>query len=107
MDLSQFCAAPSARLSYLMDKTNTEVPFRSYVDNLTVRRQRPAPRRSYMMTPETLIVIFVIAGSGGALYVAWRADKNAFKPTGPDEELVKRFVETAPLHLFTRPHRDL
>jgi len=52
------------------------------------------------MTPETLIVIFVIAGSGGALYVAWRADKNAFKPTGPDEELVKRFVETAPLHLL-------
>lgn len=49
------------------------------------------------MTLETLIVIFGIAGSVGAIYVAWRAHKNAFKPTGPDEELVKHFVETAPL----------
>ena len=53
------------------------------------------------MTLETLIVIFFgIAGSVGAIYVAWRAHKNAFKPTGPDEELVERFVETAPLHLL-------
>ncbi|MGR3598867.1 MAG: hypothetical protein ACU0FH_00450 [Heliomarina sp.] len=52
------------------------------------------------MTLETLFVIFGIAGSVGALYVAWRAHKNAFKPTGPDEELVERFVETAPLHLL-------
>ncbi|MFG6664802.1 hypothetical protein ACGYKB_16185 [Sulfitobacter sp. 916] len=49
------------------------------------------------MSFEVLIVIFGIAGSVGALYVARRAYKNAFKPTGPDEELVKHFVETAPL----------
>ena len=53
------------------------------------------------MTLETLIVIFFgIAGSVGAVCVAWSAHKNAYKPTGPDEELVKRFVETAPLHLL-------
>lgn len=55
------------------------------------------------MTPETLIVIFGIAGSVGAFYISWRAHKNAFKPTGSDEELVKRFVETAPLHLLQGP----
>jgi len=52
------------------------------------------------MSFEVLVVIFGIAGSVGAFYVSWRAHKNAFKPTGPDEELVKRFVETAPLHLL-------
>ena len=52
------------------------------------------------MSFEILMVIFGILGSVGALYVAWRADRDAFKPTGPNEELVKRFVETAPLHLL-------
>jgi len=52
------------------------------------------------MTLETLVVICGIAGSVGALYVAWRAHKKSYKPTGPDEKLVERFVETAPLHLL-------
>jgi len=52
------------------------------------------------MTLETLFVIFGIAGSVGALYVAWRAHKNAFKPADPDDELVERFVASAPLHLL-------
>jgi hypothetical protein len=50
-----------------------------------------------MMTLEALIIISGMSASAGAFYVAWRAHKNAFKPTGPDEELVKRFVESAPL----------
>jgi hypothetical protein len=52
------------------------------------------------MTLETLFVIFGIAGSVGAIYVAWRAHKNAFKPADPDDELVERFVASAPLHLL-------
>lgn len=50
-----------------------------------------------MMTLETLITISGMSASAGAFYVAWRAHKNSYKTTGPDEELVKRFVETAPL----------
>lgn len=50
------------------------------------------------MTLEVLIIIFCNAASIGAVYVAWRAYKNSYKATGPDQERVKRFVETAPLH---------
>tara|TARA_R110002012_G_scaffold208038_1_gene378045 strand:+ start:2795 stop:2971 length:177 start_codon:yes stop_codon:yes gene_type:complete len=52
------------------------------------------------MTLEALVVISSIVGSVGAFYVSWRAHKDSYKATGPDEELVKRFVETAPLHLL-------
>lgn len=39
------------------------------------------------MTLETLFVISGIAGSVGALYVAWRAHNKFYKATGPDEAL--------------------
>ena len=58
------------------------------------------------MTLETLIVIFGIAGSVGALYVAWRAHKNAFKPTDPDDELVRFRGKRSPASP-TWPHGGL
>ncbi len=51
------------------------------------------------MNLEALISITGMAVSAVALFAAWRA-YSSMKPTEPDQELVKRFVETAPLHLL-------
>ncbi len=51
-----------------------------------------------MITAQALIAIFGILGSIAALYLAKRAHDRSFRPTVPDEELVKRFVESAPVY---------
>ncbi|MFG6664770.1 hypothetical protein ACGYKB_16020 [Sulfitobacter sp. 916] len=50
------------------------------------------------MTAQALIAIFGILGSIAALYLAKRAHDRSFRATEPDEELVKRFVENAPVY---------
>ncbi|UWR39577.1 hypothetical protein [Sulfitobacter sp. W074] len=50
------------------------------------------------MTAQALIAICGILGSIAALYLAKRAHDRSFRPTEPDEELVKRFVESAPVY---------
>lgn len=50
-----------------------------------------------MMTIQAFIAIAGIAASLAAFYVAWRADRRAYKG-GFDEELVQRFVASAPVH---------
>ena len=49
------------------------------------------------MTAQALITIFGILGSIAALYLAKWAHDRSFRATEPDEELVKRFVESAPV----------
>lgn len=51
-----------------------------------------------MMTAQALIAICGILGSIAALYLAKRAYDRSFRPTVADEELVKRFVESAPVY---------
>jgi len=50
------------------------------------------------MTAQALIAICGILGSIAALYLAKRAHDRSFRATEPDEELVKRFVESAPVY---------
>jgi DNA primase RepB-like protein len=50
-----------------------------------------------MMTAQGLIAISGILGSIAALYLAKSAYDRSFRATEPDEELVKRFVESAPV----------
>jgi DNA primase RepB-like protein len=50
-----------------------------------------------MMTAQALIAIFGILGSIAALYLAKRAHDRSFRPTVSDEELLKRFGESAPV----------
>ncbi|EDQ03284.1 hypothetical protein DSM14862_03839 (plasmid) [Sulfitobacter indolifex] len=71
------------------------------------------------MTAQALIAILGILGSIAALYLAKRAHDRSFRPTEPDEDLVKRFVESAPVYRLknitsaenfedvTRNHRTL
>lgn len=51
-----------------------------------------------MITAQALITICGILGSIAALYLAKRAHDRSFRATEPDEELVKRFVESAPVY---------
>lgn len=51
-----------------------------------------------MMTAQALIAICGMLGSIAALYLAKRAHDRSFRATEPDEELVKRFVESAPVY---------
>ncbi|HBB85596.1 MAG TPA: hypothetical protein DC031_20595 [Sulfitobacter sp.] len=48
------------------------------------------------LSPQTIFSTVGIIGCGVALFVSWRAHKQSAKSTGPDMELVRRFVETAP-----------
>ncbi|WP_300056480.1 hypothetical protein [Sulfitobacter sp.] len=50
------------------------------------------------MTAQALIAICAILGSIAALYLAKRAHDRSFRATDTDEELVKRFVESAPVY---------
>ena len=49
------------------------------------------------LSPQAIFSITVIVASGAALFVSWRAYHLSAKSTGPDMELVRRFVESAPL----------
>ncbi|NUH66361.1 hypothetical protein HTT03_13815 [Sulfitobacter sp. S0837] len=49
-----------------------------------------------MMTSQTLIAIIGMAGSVTAFYLAWRGHKRSYKATEPDNERLRRFVQTAP-----------
>lgn len=50
------------------------------------------------MTAQALIAICGILGSIAALYLAKRAHDRSFRATEPDEDLVKRFVESTPVY---------
>jgi len=50
------------------------------------------------MTAQALIAICAILGSIAALYLAKRAHDRSFRATDTEEELVKRFVESAPVY---------
>ena len=51
-----------------------------------------------MMTAQALIALCGMMGSIAALYLAKRAHDRSFRATEPDEELVERFVESAPVY---------
>lgn len=49
------------------------------------------------LSPQAIFSITAIIGCGAALFVSWRAYHLSAKSTGPDMDLVRRFVESAPL----------
>ncbi len=49
------------------------------------------------LSPQAIFSITALIVCGAALFVSWRAYHLSAKSTGPDMELVRRFVESAPL----------
>lgn len=49
------------------------------------------------LSPQAIVSIMSIIACCVALFVSWRAYQQSARSTGPDMELVKRVVESAPL----------
>lgn len=68
--------------------------LKSHIENCLVYS---SDQTHTFLSPQAIFSITAIITCGVALFVSWRAYHLSAKSTGPDMDLVKRFIESAPL----------